>query len=132
MKERTFVIVKPDGVKRGLVGEIIKKYEQKNLCIEALEFTNAPKEVLEKHYEEHAERPFFGELVDFMMSGPLVKMILSGDDAIAVVRKVNGATNHLNADNGSIRGMYAFSTTENLVHASDSVESAEREIGLWF
>lgn len=130
--EQTLVIIKPDGVKRALIGRIIERYEVKNLKIRAMKFENAPLETLEKHYEEHVGKPFYESLLTFMRSGPVVVMALYGENAIELVRKINGATDFLKADSGSIRGQYAYCTTENLVHGSDSKESAEREIGIWF
>lgn len=130
--EQTLVIIKPDGVKRALIGRIIERYEVKNLKIRAMKFENAPLETLERHYEEHVGKPFYESLLTFMRSGPVVVMALYGENAIELVRKINGATDFLKADSGSIRGQYAYCTTENLVHGSDSKASAEREIAIWF
>jgi len=130
--EQTLVIIKPDGVKRALIGRIIERYEVKNLKIRAMKFESATQEILEKHYEEHVGKAFYDDLLTFMKSGPIVVMALYGENAIELVRKINGATDFLKADSGSIRGQYAFCTTENLVHGSDSKASAEREIGIWF
>ncbi|MGB9839854.1 nucleoside-diphosphate kinase [Thermovenabulum sp.] len=130
--EKTFVMLKPDAVKRGLVGSIIKRYEQKGLKILALKMLQVTEDLAEKHYEEHRDKPFYRELVSFITSGPVVAMILEGPDAIKLVRLLNGATRVEDALPGTIRGDYALTTQENLVHASDSSESARREIALWF
>lgn len=130
--EQTLVIIKPDGVNRALIGRIIERYEVKNLSIRAMKFIRADREVLEKHYQEHIGKPFYEELLKFMMSGEIVVMALYGENAVELVRKINGATNFMEADCGSIRGQYAYCTTENLVHGSDSIESARREIEIWF
>ncbi|MGB9975736.1 nucleoside-diphosphate kinase [Thermovenabulum sp.] len=130
--EKTFVMLKPDAVKRGLVGSIIKRYEQKGLKILALKMLQVTEDLAEKHYEEHRDKPFYRELVSFITSGPVVAMILEGPDAVKLVRLLNGATRVEDALPGTIRGDYALTTQENLVHASDSSESARREIALWF
>lgn len=130
--ERTFVMVKPDGVGRRLVGEIIRRYEARGLKLVGMKMQIMSEELAKTHYEEHAERPFFGDLVDFVTSGPTVQMVWEGAGAVEVVRKMNGATNCLNADVGTLRGDYGLSTQNNLVHASDSPETAEREIRLYF
>ncbi len=130
--EKTLVIIKPDGVKRSLVGKIIEHYESKNLKIEAMKFIMASEEILSQHYAEHVGKPFYDGLMSFMTSGPVVVMVLSGANAVESVRKINGETDALKADMGSIRGQYAYDKTENLVHGSDSLESAEREISIWF
>jgi nucleoside-diphosphate kinase len=129
--ERTLILVKPDAYARGLSGEIIARFERKGLHPIALRVMSATQEHAERHYAEHAERPFFGELVSFT-SGPLVAMVLEGDSAIQAARQVIGATNPLEATTGSIRGDFATQTGENLVHGSDSPESAAREIGIFF
>ena len=130
--EHTLVLVKPDGVRRNLCGTILARYETKGLTISALKLMQVPRELAEKHYAEHAEKPFFGELVDFITSGPVLAMILSGENAVAAVRQLNGATNPLEAVPGSIRGDFGLAINENVVHASDAVATAQREIALWF
>ncbi len=132
MSEKTLILVKPDAFGRNLTGEILARFERKGLTLEALKLVQTPRETAETHYAEHAERPFFGELVDFITSGPLVAAILSGDDAIKAARQLIGATNPLEAATGSIRGDFATQVGENMVHGSDSPESAAREIGIWF
>ena len=130
--ERTLILVKPDGVARGLVGEVIARIERKGLRLQALELRTLERAAAEEHYAEHNEKPFFGELVDFITSGPLVAMCVEGDGAIKAMRQIMGATNPLEADAGSIRGMYATVIGENIVHGSDSPESAARELGIFF
>lgn len=130
--ERTLVIIKPDGVKRGLIGEVINRYERKGLNILDIKLLKPSKDILEKHYMEHREKPFYKELISYMMSGKVLVMILEGNNAISLVRKINGKTNPLEAEPGTIRGDFGSSVTENIVHASDSKESAEREISIWF
>jgi nucleoside-diphosphate kinase len=130
--ERTLILVKPDGVARGLVGEVVSRIERKGYRLEALELRTIDRATAEEHYGEHAERPFFGELVDFITSGPLVAMCVSGDDAILGMRTLMGATNPIEAAPGSIRGDFATVIGENLVHGSDSAASAERELGIFF
>ncbi|MGY4720033.1 nucleoside-diphosphate kinase [Naumannella huperziae] len=132
MTQRTFVLIKPDAVRRGLVGEILHRYEAKGLAIEALELRHVDAELADAHYAEHVERDFYPPLRAFVTSGPSIAMILSGDSAIEVVRLLNGATDARVAAPGTIRGDLALSNRENLVHGSDSPESAEREIALWF
>lgn len=130
--QETLVLIKPDGVRRQLTGEILNRYERKGLVIKALKLIDVPRELAEEHYAEHKEKPFFGELVDFITSGSVVAFVLAGKDAVVNVRNLNGATNPLDATPGSIRGDYALTMDSNVVHASDSPESASREIGLWF
>jgi len=130
--ERTLVLVKPDGVKRALVGKIIDQYEQKSLEIVAVKIITATKDEARKHYSEHAGKSFFEELINYMTEGKMCAMILMGDKAIDVVRKINGDKDPLKAELGSIRGKFTIDKTHNLVHASDSTESAEREISIWF
>ena len=130
--QETLVLIKPDGVRRQLTGEILNRYERKGLVIKALKLIDVPRELAEEHYAEHKEKPFFGELVDFITSGPVVAFVLAGKDAVVNVRNLNGATNPLDATPCSIRGDYALTMDSNVVHASDSPESASREIGLWF
>ena len=130
--QETLVLIKPDGVRRQLTGEILNRYERKGLVIKALKLIDVPRELAEEHYAEHKEKPFFGVLVDFITSGPVVAFVLAGKDAVVNVRNLNGATNPLDATPGSIRGDYALTMDSNVVHASDSPKSASREIGLWF
>jgi len=130
--ERTFVMVKPDGVRRRLVGEIIGRFEARGLTLAAMKLLTPARERAEAHYAVHRERPFFGELVEFITSGPIVAMIWEGESAIAAVRQTVGATNPLEAAPGSIRGDYGLLIGENLVHASDGPETAASEIALWF
>jgi len=130
--ERTLILVKPDAFARGLTGQIIARFERKGLRIVALRGMTVTRELAERHYAEHAERPFFGELVDFITSGPIVAMVLEGTDAVRAARQVIGATNPLEAATGSIRGDFAIETGQNMVHGSDSPESAARESALFF
>ena len=130
--ERTLVLVKPDGVSRGLAGEIIGRLESKGLTLVALELRTLEKSVAETHYGEHASKPFFGELVEFITSAPLVALVLEGPRAIEGVRGLIGATDPVKAVPGSIRGDFALEIGQNLVHGSDSPESAKREIDLFF
>ncbi len=130
--DRTLILVKPDAFARGLTGEIIARFERKGLRIAELKRMTVPREVAEEHYAEHAEKPFFGDLVEFITSGPLVAMILEGEAAVAAARQVIGSTNPLEAAPGSIRGDYALEVQTNLVHGSDSAESASRETSLFF
>jgi nucleoside-diphosphate kinase len=132
MKERTLVLVKPDGVRRKLVGEIIRRLEQKTFDIIAMKMMTIDPELATEHYAEHTEKPFFGELLEFITSGPVVAMAVEGDDAISVVRQMMGTTDPKKAPQGTIRGDFGLITTENLVHGSDSPESAERELKLFF
>ena len=127
------VICKPDAVERGLVGEIISRFERKGLHLVAVELRHLDEEVLSVHYEEHLEKPFYGDLVSFMSRSPVVVMVVEGpEDTYAVVRSMMGATNPRESAPGTIRGDYGLIVTENLVHGSDSPESAEREIGIFF
>ena len=130
--EETLVLIKPDGVKRQICGEILTRYEHKGLIIKAMKLLQTPKELAEEHYAEHKDKPFFGELVDFITSGPVLAFVLAGKNAVTSVRTINGATNPVDATPGSIRGDYALTMDSNVVHASDSVDSAVREIHLWF
>jgi nucleoside-diphosphate kinase len=130
--QRTLILVKPDAFARGLTGEIIARFERKGLRLVALRQMTLTRDLAERHYAEHAERPFFGELVEFITSGPLVAMALEGADAIRAARQVIGATNPLEAATGSIRGDFAIETGANMVHGSDAPESATREIALFF
>ena len=130
--QRTLVLVKPDGVRRGLAGEVISRLEKKGLTLVAMELRTLDRATAEEHYGEHRERPFFGELVEFITGGPLVALVLEGDQAVAAARQVIGATDPLQAAPGSIRGDHAVDVQTNLVHGSDSPESAAREIQLFF
>ena len=130
--ERTLILVKPDTFARNLSGEIIARFERKGLQLVAMKMMTASRELAEAHYAEHAERPFFGELVDFITSGPLVAMILEGDHAVTAARQVIGATDPIEATMGSIRADYALEVGRNMVHGSDSDESAAREAALFF
>lgn len=132
MSERTLVLVKPDGVSRGLVGEVISRIERKGLTLAALELRNVERSVAEQHYAEHATKPFFESLLEFITSGPVAAMVVEGENAIAAFRQLAGATNPVQAANGSIRGDFALEVQYNIVHGSDSTESAKREIDLWF
>ena len=129
---RTLILVKPDAFERNLTGEIIARFERKGLRIAALKQMTATEDLAKQHYAEHAERPFFGELVDFITSGPLVAMVLEGHEAVKAARQVIGATNPLEAATGSIRGDFAVEVGKNMVHGSDSNESGAREAGLFF
>jgi nucleoside-diphosphate kinase len=130
--ERTLILVKPDAFARNLSGEIIARFERKGLRLAALKHMSMTRELAEQHYAEHAGKPFFGELVSFITSGPLLAMVLEGEQAIAAARQVIGATNPLEANTGSIRGDYAIEVGQNMVHGSDSTESAAREAALFF
>jgi nucleoside-diphosphate kinase len=130
--DRTLILVKPDAFARGLTGEIIARFEHKGLRILALRHLTVTRELAERHYAEHAERPFFGELVEFITSGPIVAMVLEGKGAVKAARQVIGATDPLEAATGSIRGDFAVEMGQNMVHGSDSPESAAREAGLFF
>ncbi len=129
---RTLILVKPDAFARGLTGEILARFERKGLSIVALEKQTLTAETAETHYAEHKERPFFGELVEFITSGPLVAAVLEGNDAVKAARQIIGATNPLEAATGSIRGDFATEVGQNLVHGSDSDESAAREAAIFF
>ena len=130
--ERTLILVKPDAFARGLSGEIIARFERKGLVIAALHQMMVERDLAERHYAEHRDKPFFSDLVEFITGGPLVAMVLEGTSAIAAARQVIGATDPLEAHAGSIRGEYGLDVQTNLVHGSDSSESAEHEIGLFF
>ena len=130
--QRTLVLLKPDAVRRGLVGEILSRFEAKGLSIVALELRQIDGTKADEHYADHVEQPWYPPLRDFVTSGPLVALVLEGDEAIQVVRDLNGATDGRKAAPGTIRGDYSLSNRENLVHGSDSPESAEREIKIWF
>lgn len=130
--ERTLILIKPDGVERKLMGEIISRYEKKGLTITEMKMVRAERSLLEAHYLEHFGRDYYESLISYMMRGPIVAMVVEGLNAIESVRKMHGATNPLKAEMGSIRGDYALTNAENIVHASDSLENAEREINIWF
>jgi nucleoside-diphosphate kinase len=130
--QRTLVLLKPDAVRRGLAGRIIARFEEKGLRVLALELRTIDAELADRHYAEHVERDFYPPLREFVTSGPLVAMVLEGDEAIEVVRALNGATDGRKAAPGTIRGDFSVSNRENLVHGSDSAESADREIAIWF
>jgi nucleoside-diphosphate kinase len=129
--ERTLVLIKPDAVERGLAGEILRRFEARGLVMRAGKFVTVGRDLAERHYAEHREKPFFGELVDFITSAPTLALVLEGEGAIAVVRTTMGATNPASSAPGTIRGDLALSMPDNLVHGSDSPESATREIELW-
>ena len=130
--ERTLVLIKPDAVQRGLAGDILARFERRGLAVRAARFLQVDRELAERHYAEHAEKPFFGELVEFITSAPTLALALEGESAISVVRTTMGATNPKDAAPGTIRGDLALAMPDNLVHGSDSPESAERELRLWF
>ena len=130
--EKSLVLIKPDGVEKNIIGKIISMYEEANLKVIELRMTTINKEFAMKHYKEHIGKSFFEELIDYITRGPLCALILEGDNAIDKIRKINGATNPKKADRGTIRALYGKNSTENCVHASDSVESANREVELWF
>jgi nucleoside-diphosphate kinase len=130
--ERTLILVKPDAFARNLTGEIIARFEVKGLRLAAMKLMTMTRELAEQHYAEHEGKPFFEELVSFITSGPLVAMVLEGEEAVKAARQVIGATNPLEASPGSIRGDYAISVGQNMVHGSDSPESGTREVGLFF
>ena len=130
--ERTLILVKPDAFARGLTGEIVARFERKGLTIAAMRRMRVGEDLARQHYAEHDGKPFFGELVDFITSGPIVAMVLEGEEAIRAARQVIGATNPLEATTGSIRGDFAVAVGQNMVHGSDSPESGEREARLFF
>ena len=132
MTQRTLVLLKPDAVRRGLVGEVLSRFEAKGLTIVALEHRTIDGDQADRHYAEHVERDFYPPLRAFVTSGPMVSLVLEGDEAVEVVRALNGATDGRKAAPGTIRGDLSLSNRENLVHGSDSPESADREIGIWF
>jgi nucleoside-diphosphate kinase len=130
--ERSLVLLKPDAVRRGLLGEILSRFERKGLVVEALVLRTMDAELADQHYADHVEKPFYPPLKEFMTSGPLAALVLSGDDVIEVVRSMIGSTDGRKAAAGTIRGDFSLSNRENLVHASDSPDSAKRELELWF
>ncbi|MBD1833006.1 nucleoside-diphosphate kinase [Trichocoleus sp. FACHB-90] len=130
--ERTFVMVKPDGVQRNLVGEVIRRFESKGFTLVGLKLMSVSRELAEQHYDVHRERPFFAGLVEFITSSPVVATVWEGEGVVASARKIIGATNPLTAELGTIRGDYGVSIGRNLIHGSDAIETAQREISLWF
>ena len=130
--ERTLILAKPDAVERSLAGEILARFERRGFTLRAARLLRVDRELAERHYAEHIEKPFFGELVEFITSGPTLALVIEGEGAIATLRKTIGATNPADAEPGSIRGDLANSMPDNLVHGSDSPESAAREVALWF
>jgi nucleoside-diphosphate kinase len=130
--ERTLVLIKPDGVEKKLIGEVIRRYEQKGMKVAKIQSLYATREMVEEHYKEHQGKTFYDELINYVTSGMIIAMIIEGPNSIKCIRNINGATRYQEAVPGSIRGDYANQETKNIVHASDSVESAEREIAIWF
>ncbi|NES68163.1 MAG: nucleoside-diphosphate kinase [Okeania sp. SIO2D1] len=130
--ERTFIAIKPDGVQRGLVAEIIGRFEKKGFTLVGLKMMMVSRELAEQHYDVHREKPFFNGLVEFIISSPIVAMVWEGEGVVASARKIIGATNPLNSEPGTIRGDYGISIGRNLIHGSDAIETAQREISLWF
>jgi nucleoside-diphosphate kinase len=132
MAERTLVLIKPDAMERRLAGEILARFEDRGLTIRAAKLVQVDRDLAERHYAEHREKPFFGELVEFITSSPTFALVLEGESAVAVVRSTIGATNPADAAPGTIRGDLALAMPDNLVHGSDAAESAAREVALWF
>jgi nucleoside-diphosphate kinase len=130
--ERTFLAIKPDGVQRGLVGEIIRRFEEKGFTLVGLKLLKVSQELAQQHYDVHRERPFFAGLVDFITSGPVVAMVWEGEGVVASARKIIGATNPLSAEPGTIRGDLGINIGRNLIHGSDAIETAQQEVSLWF
>ena len=130
--ERTFIAIKPDGVQRGLVGEVIKRFEAKGFTLVGLKMLQVSQELAEKHYDVHKERPFFKSLVEFITSSPVVAMVWEGEGVVTSARKLIGATNPLMAEPGTIRGDFGINIGRNLIHGSDAIETAQREVSLWF
>ena len=130
--ERTFLAIKPDGVQRGLIGEIISRFESKGFTLVGLKIMTVSRELAQQHYDIHRERPFFAGLVEFITSGPVVAMVWEGEGVVAAARKMIGATNPLTAEPGTIRGDLGVNIGRNIIHGSDAVETAQREISLWF
>jgi nucleoside-diphosphate kinase len=130
--ERTLVLVKPDAMARGLAGEIVRRIEARGMILRGAKLVLVDRELAERHYDEHREKPFFGELVEFITSGPTLALVVEGESAISVVRSTMGATNPVDASPGTIRGDLALAMPDNLMHGSDSAQSAEREVGMWF
>ncbi|MCC7103378.1 MAG: nucleoside-diphosphate kinase [Fimbriimonadaceae bacterium] len=132
VNETTLVLIKPGGVSRGLIGEVTRRVEARGLTISGMKLINAPRETVETHYAEHRERPFFKDVCDYLTSGPIVAMAVSGPNAIKAIRTMMGATNPIEATPGTVRGDLALTIDDNLTHSSDGEESAARELGLWF
>ncbi len=130
--ERTLILIKPDAMRRALAGEILARFERRGLVVRAARLVTVDRGLAEEHYAEHREKPFFGELVEFITSGPTLALVLEGEGAVVVTRTTIGATNPVDAGPGTIRGDLALAMPDNLVHGSDSTETAEREIRLWF
>lgn len=130
--EQTLVIIKPDGVERNLIGSILNEYERNGLVIKNIKMLVADEELAKEHYDEHVDKPFFNDLVDYITSGPSCVLIIEGENAIERVRKINGATNPKEAQDNTIRALYGLELSKNTVHASDSQKSAKREISIWF
>jgi len=130
--ERTLILIKPDAMQRSLAGEILGRFERRGLGVRAAKLVEVDRDLAERHYDEHREKPFFGELVDFITSGATLALVLEGEGAVAVTRATIGATNPANAAPGTIRGDLALAMPDNLVHGSDAPQTAEREIALWF
>ena len=130
--ERTFIMIKPDGVQRHLVGEILHRFEAKGFTLVGLKMMKVSRELAEKHYDVHKGKPFFSGLVDFITSAPVIAMVWEGDNVVTAARKLIGATDPISADPGSIRGDFGVSIGRNLIHGSDAIETAQREISLWF
>ncbi|MCM8711324.1 nucleoside-diphosphate kinase [Clostridium sp. SYSU_GA19001] len=130
--EKTLVLIKPDGIERKLIGDIISFYERKNLNIIALKMLKADREIAEKHYEEHKGKEYFNSLIDYITEDKLCALVIEGENVIEAVRRINGDKDPIKADIGSIRGKFSCHKTRNLVHASDSIENANREISIWF
>ncbi|GFH24044.1 nucleoside diphosphate kinase [Haematococcus lacustris] len=129
--ERSYIMIKPDGVQRGLIGEVIKRFEQKGFKLVGLRMLNVERSLAEKHYADLSSRPFFGSLVDYIVSGPVVAMVWEGRNVVVTGRKIIGATNPAASEPGTIRGDYAIEVGRNVIHGSDSVENAQKEIALW-
>jgi nucleoside-diphosphate kinase len=132
MAERTLVLIKPDAMGRRLAGEILSRFEQRGLVVRGAKLVHVDRDLAERHYAEHREKPFFDELVEFITSAPTLALVLEGESAVSVVRATMGATNPVDAAPGTIRGDFALAMPDNLVHGSDAADSAEREIALWF
>jgi len=130
--ERTYLMVKPDGVQRNVIGKIVSKFEDKGFQLVGAKLMQIDQELAKKHYQEHKDKPFFGELVDFITSGPVFAMVWEGNQVVSIARNIMGKTNPADANPGTIRGDYGFSLGMNIIHGSDSLESAEREINLFF
>ena len=130
--ETTLVLIKPGGVQRNLIGEITARVERRNLKVVGLKLINAPRETVEAHYDEHRERPFFGSVVDYLTSGPIIAMAVQGDNAVKAIRAMMGATNPVEAAPGTVRGDFALTIDDNLTHSSSDPDAAARELALWF